>query len=194
DRIPPEPHRGRLPGAEQKVRLAEAHPQPDPGRDHRPEDVPGDHQGNRQCHQEAAGRGQRGGRLHSGLAGQTGGRAAQEGVCQVFQKVQHHPQGVLQGGRGQRCFRECFVPDTSDESNYDHGEEQVRMRRGGGGDGAGCDGTGMLLVREQENKIGNIYKELFLLNISLRLHFPSRGEGGKQPITDIISRVYYFCK
>ena len=55
-------------------------------------------QGNRQCHQEAIGRGQRRGRVHPGHHGQTGGGAEKERVCQVLEKVQHDAQGLLQGG------------------------------------------------------------------------------------------------
>lgn len=56
-------------------------------------------QRNRQCHQKTVGRCERGGGIHSRNVRQTGRRAAQKRVCQVFEKVQHNAQGVFQGGR-----------------------------------------------------------------------------------------------
>lgn len=52
-------------------------------------------QGNRQCHQEAPGRGERSSRLHPGLDRQAGGGAEEEGVRQVLEEVQHDAEGVL---------------------------------------------------------------------------------------------------
>jgi len=53
-------------------------------------------QGNRQRHKETARCGQRDRLVHTGRYGQAGCGAAKEGVCQIFQEVQHNAEGVLQ--------------------------------------------------------------------------------------------------
>lgn len=84
-------------------------------------------QGDRQCHQEAAGRGQRRGWLHPGHDGQAVGGAEKERICQVLEEVQHDAQGVLQGGPGECCVYQCLVSYSSDEPDYDYRQEQMRI-------------------------------------------------------------------
>ena len=61
-------------------------------------------QGNRERDKEAAGRGERGLRLHPGQLRQAGPGAAQARVCQVLEALLQHAQGVLQGGTvSERC-------------------------------------------------------------------------------------------
>lgn len=53
-------------------------------------------QGNCQRHKETARCGQRDRLVHTRRYGQAGCGAAKEGVCQIFQEVQHNAEGVLQ--------------------------------------------------------------------------------------------------
>ena len=55
-------------------------------------------QGDRERDKEAAGRGERGLRLHPGQLRQAGAGAAQARVRQVLEALLQHAQGVLQGG------------------------------------------------------------------------------------------------
>ena len=71
-------------------------------------------QGDRERHQEVAGRGERGLWLHPGELGQAGPRAAEARVRQVLEALLQHAQGVLQGGtvsaRKHHCKMTCEAP------------------------------------------------------------------------------------
>ena len=82
-RVPQLQDRGAIPGAEQEVGEPEEDPLKNPWRDHGPQDIPGDDQGDCECHQEAVGRSEWGVRLHSGSTGKTRSRAKKTRICEI---------------------------------------------------------------------------------------------------------------